>query len=120
MLADSVCISYVIHLCGIDMTTNLILLEISDFDVILGMGWLAAHHAKVDCFTKEVNFDIPYQPEVVFKGTRSFPKLVSTLQAEKIMQKGRLGYLAYVTLDQENEARIGDTYLLLMSSMLCF
>lgn len=72
------------------------------------MDWLASHHAKVDCFTKEVTFDVPNQPRVVFKGTRRFPKLISTLLAKKIMQKVGLSYLAYVTLDQENEARLGD------------
>lgn len=111
MLADSVCMGCVIRLYGIDMTADLILLEISDFDFILGMDQLATHHAKVDCFTKEVTFDIPNQLEVVFKEIRSFPKLVYTLRAKKIMQKGGLGYLAYVTLDQENEASLGNIFI---------
>lgn len=105
MLAESVCIGCVIRLCGINMTTDHILLEISNFDVILGMDWLTTHHAKVDCFTKEVTFDIPNQPKVVFKGTRSFPKLIFALRAKKIMQKGGLGVSCLCHLDQENEVR---------------
>ncbi|WRX10264.1 Reverse transcriptase/retrotransposon-derived protein [Theobroma cacao] len=33
---------------------DLIPLEIQDFDLILGMDWLTAHQANVDCFWKEV------------------------------------------------------------------
>ncbi|KAI5335475.1 hypothetical protein L3X38_025608 [Prunus dulcis] len=35
-------------------------------DVILGMDWLAKHHASVDCFKKEVVFLSPGRPEVTF------------------------------------------------------
>ncbi|KAI5335151.1 hypothetical protein L3X38_025284 [Prunus dulcis] len=35
-------------------------------DVILGMDWLAKHHASVDCFRKEVVFRSPGRPEVTF------------------------------------------------------
>ena len=33
---------------------DLIVLDIHDFDIILGMDWLAKHHATVDCYRKEV------------------------------------------------------------------
>lgn len=67
MLADSGCMGCVIRLREIGMTADLILLEILDFDVILGMDWIAAHHAKVDCFTKEVTFEVINQAKIVFK-----------------------------------------------------
>ncbi|XP_043721022.1 uncharacterized protein LOC122668534 [Telopea speciosissima] len=35
------------------LTADLILLEKKDFDVILGMAWLAAYHVNVLCFEKE-------------------------------------------------------------------
>ena len=38
------------------MLVDLILLNFIDFDVILGMSWLAAYHAKVDYFSKMVSF----------------------------------------------------------------
>ena len=37
----------------------LILLQLHDFDIILGMDWLATNHALVDCFAKRVTFRIP-------------------------------------------------------------
>ena len=36
-----------------EMLIDLVLLDLQDFDVILGMDWLASYHAFVDCFGKE-------------------------------------------------------------------
>ena len=35
-----------------DMPIDLVLLNLQDFDVILGIGWLALYHASIDCFGK--------------------------------------------------------------------
>lgn len=35
---------------------NLIKVEKMEYDAILGMDWLAAYHALVDCFEKQVTF----------------------------------------------------------------
>lgn len=45
--------------CGRDTRADLMLLEMSNFDVILGMDWLASCHAMVDCFEKVVKFNVP-------------------------------------------------------------
>ncbi|RVW60596.1 Retrovirus-related Pol polyprotein from transposon 297 [Vitis vinifera] len=41
-----------------EMTVDLVLLDLQDFDVILGMDWLASYHASVDDFGKIVTFKI--------------------------------------------------------------
>ena len=41
---------------GQDMKANLILIDLKGLDVILGMDWLAANYASMDCFRKEVIF----------------------------------------------------------------
>lgn len=64
--------------------------------MILGMDWLANHHAKMDCFTKELTFSIPGQSDLVFKGTRRCPKIISAIKAKRLMRNGRIRYLAYV------------------------
>ena len=45
------------------LKANLILFEMYDFDVILGMDWLSTHCALVDCFTKKVLFQKLGHPE---------------------------------------------------------
>ena len=39
---------------GIVLKANLIPLEMSYFDVILGMDWLSNHRASMNCFTKKI------------------------------------------------------------------
>ena len=39
-----------------ELSVDLLPLEMCDFDVILGMDWLAKHNAIVDCFSKIVVF----------------------------------------------------------------
>ena len=38
-----------------EFEADLIVFDIHDFDIILGMHWLAKHHATVDCYKKEVH-----------------------------------------------------------------
>ena len=51
-----------------EMPIDLVFLDLQDFDVILGMDWLASYHAFVDCFGKRVMFSIPGQPDFSFEG----------------------------------------------------
>ena len=39
-----------------EFEADLIVLDIHDFDIILGMDWLAKHRATVDCYRKEVTW----------------------------------------------------------------
>ncbi|MCF7184067.1 hypothetical protein L3H42_11260, partial [Corynebacterium sp. MC-13] len=50
-------------------------LDMVDFDVILGMDWLHAYYASIDCRTHKVKFQFPNEPvleweshDVVVKG----------------------------------------------------
>ena len=73
-----------------EMTINLVLLGLQDFDVILGMDWLASYHASVDCFGKRVTFSIPGQPEFSFEGKHVDKPLcmISALPASSLFRKG--------------------------------
>nr|CAN77636.1 hypothetical protein VITISV_013880 [Vitis vinifera] len=42
-----------------EMPVDLVLLDLQDFDVILGMNWLTSYHASINCFGKMVIFSIP-------------------------------------------------------------
>ena len=61
---------------------DLIVIEMVDFDVILGMDWLSTHRALVDCYAKTVEFSIPGQENLCFVGERknSTSTLVSCVQ----------------------------------------
>ncbi|RVW84791.1 Retrovirus-related Pol polyprotein from transposon 17.6 [Vitis vinifera] len=83
-LGDSIVVNKIIRDCCVmiryrKMTVDLVLLDLQDFDVILGMDWLASYHASVDCFGKRVTFSIP----------------------------GYQGFLAYV-VNKENDLKLED------------
>ena len=83
---------------GQDMEADLILINLKGLDVILGMDWLAANYASLDCFRKEVIFRRPGLPVVVLYGERwRAPScLISAISARCLLQKGCTGYLAHV------------------------
>lgn len=65
LLTNLVVKAYSIFIGDWELLADLILLEMHDFDVILGMDWLAADHATLDCFGKRVIFQIPGHPRFI-------------------------------------------------------
>ena len=58
-----------VSIIGQLMPADLIVFAMHDFDVILGMDWLAQYRACVDCFHKTITFEA-YEPNsnVIFEG----------------------------------------------------
>ena len=50
LVCNSMLKACVIQIEDREMLANLILMDMYDYDVILGMVWLATYHASVDCF----------------------------------------------------------------------
>ena len=75
---------------GRELLVDLVLLDVIDFDVIVGMDWLAKHNTIVDCREKEVTFRIPNDEEFRFKGDKSsMPhNLISAIIAKKMLRRG--------------------------------
>ena len=89
---------------------DLILLDIHDFDVILGMDWLSRHHSTIDCYRKEVRFYRPGEIEVVFYGLqKTLPNSIMTaMKASKMLRKSYKGYLAYTVEVRDSGSRLED------------
>lgn len=51
-----------------DTYANLIIIDMVDFEVILGMDWLPHHHAVMDCFAKTVTLYMLSIPPIMWKG----------------------------------------------------
>ena len=98
LVCNSMLKSCVIQIEDREMLADLILIDMYNHDIILGMEWLAVYHASVDCFRKEVVFQPLGEPEFRFKGSRmhALPRVISALQAKRLLQKGCQGYLAHV------------------------
>ena len=59
LMTNLVLMSCVICIEDRELLADLVLLDMHDFVVILGMDWLAFYHASVHCFEKEVVFKPP-------------------------------------------------------------
>ena len=69
---------------------DLVELDMLDFDVILGMDWLHACFASIDCRTRLVMFNFPNEPVVEWKGGNSIPRgrIICCLKECKMISKG--------------------------------
>ncbi|GAV57148.1 RVP_2 domain-containing protein [Cephalotus follicularis] len=97
LLSDTVMEDSEIMVAGIELSADLIVLPIRDFDVILGMDWLYAHHACVDCYNKMMTFYLQDGTECKFIGEKNVTApIISHTRAHKYLKQGCEGYLAYV------------------------
>ncbi|GJW24540.1 putative reverse transcriptase domain-containing protein [Tanacetum coccineum] len=109
--------AYVLGLLGHPFNIDLMLVELGSFDVIIGMDWLANHHAVIVCDEKIMQ--IPYRDEVLIvqggrdgKGEKSKLSMISCTKTQKYIEKGCLIFLAQVTKkeikDKSEEKQIED------------
>ena len=93
---------------GVVLKANLIPLEMSDFDLILGMDWLSNHRASMDCFTKKIIFKKPRYLELEFESDRRILPtcLISALEAKRLLYKGCEAYLAHVIDSSSSEVTL--------------
>ena len=94
-MGDSVMTSKMLRGCLVmigykEMLVDLVLLDLQDFNVILGMDWLASYHASIDCFGKRVIFNIPGQLEFSFEEKYANRPLhmISALRTSSLLRKG--------------------------------
>ena len=80
------------------LVIDLISLAIKDYDIIIGMDWLARYHARLDCRTKVVTFCIPGKATLKLdvRGTLASSTFISKIQVKKLLSKGVQGYIAFL------------------------
>ena len=99
-----------VNINGYELEADLIPLELSNFDIILGMNWFGKNKARLDCFTKTVTFQGAKGEIMVFKGEgiSNFTNLISVMVARKLLKKGCLAYLAYVINSKKRKIGLFD------------
>ncbi|GJR80516.1 putative nucleotidyltransferase, ribonuclease H [Tanacetum coccineum] len=79
-------------------SVNALPLDMCEFDIILGIDWLAAHRATIDCHSRHVLFGDIRTPEFIYHG--SLPgkpmKIISALKARTLLSHGCEGFLATI------------------------
>ncbi|XP_028052740.1 uncharacterized protein LOC114257168 [Camellia sinensis] len=98
MIGTSVYFACELLIGDVRVYANLLPLDMTYFDIILGMDWLSEYGTTNDCVAKQMSFHPPGQSESIFQGQEltSPPYLISTAKARKLIQRGCQGYLCSV------------------------
>ena len=94
-----ICRGCELEISRILLTVDLRVMDMSEFDVILGMDWLTAYRVVIDCERMRVTAYTQDDTRVVFQGGKHdiFPQMVYKPRCQ-----GQLaGWLAKITLEDE-------------------
>ncbi|XP_070041442.1 uncharacterized protein [Nicotiana tomentosiformis] len=98
IVVDCVYRSCLVFLGSFETRDDLLLLNMVDFDVILGMDLVSPYHAILDCHAETGTLAMLDLPRLECRGTLDYipSKLVSFLKAQQMVGKGYDAYLAYM------------------------
>ena len=73
-----ICRSWELEISGILLTVDLRVMDMSEFDVILGMDWLTTYRVVIDCERRRVTTYTQDDTRVIFQGDKHdiFPQTV--------------------------------------------
>ena len=96
---DQICRDCESETSGILLTVDLQVMDILDFDVILGMDWLTAHRIIIDCDIKRISTYTPDGICLTFQGGKhdASPQTVHDSRWSRRL----IGWLASLTLEDE-------------------
>jgi predicted aspartyl protease len=101
---------------GQKIRTNLNILPLGSYDMIIGMDWLEQHKAVLDCYTKILSYKDNFG---TVRTTQGIPKpvsvrQVSAMQLKKCIRKGCQVYAIQVTnlLEKEDKPKLEDFVVL--------
>ncbi|KAJ0666882.1 putative nucleotidyltransferase, Ribonuclease H [Helianthus annuus] len=94
------------HVFPIDLTP----MQLGSFDIIVGMDWLAKHHAEVVCFDKFIRIPLPSSDILEIYGEKPSNglKLMTCTQAQKYLRKKYVAFLAHVVEKKDESKSIQD------------
>jgi hypothetical protein len=106
---------------GQNIRTNLNILPIGSYDVIIGMDWLERNKAVLDCYAKTLKYSDENDTTRTTQGIQKpvSVRQVSTMQFKKCMKRGCQVYAIQVTnlLEKEDKPNMEDFVVLRISEM---
>ena len=102
---DQICRHCEFEISGILLTVDLQVMDISDFNVILGMDWLTAHRVVTDCDSRRITTHTWDGIRVTFQGEKH-DTLPQTMH-DSGWSGQLMGWLASLTLEDEGRRDLG-------------
>ena len=108
VIVERVYRSGLVTFVGSNTYVDLVILEMVDVDVILGMTWLSPNFAILDCNAKTLTLAKLGTNPLVWDGdyTSNPVRIVSFLRAKKMVSKGCLAFLAHLKDDTTQVLRL--------------
>ena len=102
-----------------ELYADLVVLDMPDYEVILGMDWLSKYHTSIDCVKKVVTFRPPDEEEFLFVGTTKKLRtpIISAKKVRRLLNSGCIGYLASV-VDTSLEQQLKPEDVLVVQNFL--
>ena len=100
---ESITVDSIIRNCTLNLnehnfSIDLNPMQLGSFDIIIGMDWLAKHHAEIVCFEKLIRIPLPSGDTLIIYGEKPSKrlKLMSCTQARKYLRKEYMAFLANI------------------------
>ena len=93
------------------LEATLYVLNMKEFDVILGMDWLSKHHATILCSEREIVCKSPEGIELHHSVVemKHLPRVISAIKAKKLLwSEGCIGFLMSVVVKGGDELAVND------------
>ncbi|XP_070034738.1 uncharacterized protein [Nicotiana tomentosiformis] len=112
IIVDHVYCLCMISIGSLETSVYLLLLDMVDFDVILGIDWLSPYHSILDCDAKMAMLAMSGVPRLECRGAlgHSTQRVISYMKSRRMVEKGCLAYLAYIC-DSTSEVPFMDSIL---------
>ena len=97
-----ICRGCELEISGTLLTVDLRIMDMSEFDVILGMDWLTAYRVVINCERRRVTAYTQDGTRAVFKGNKHhiLPQTVYESKCQGMLE----GWLASLTIEDEERA----------------
>ena len=96
---NMICQGCELEIFGILLIVDLRVMDMSEFDVILGMDWLTPYRAVIDCERRRVTVYTPDGTRVTFQGDKQ--DVLSQIVYDSRWHGQIMGWLASLTLEDE-------------------
>lgn len=92
-----------------ELRSDMIILDMTDFDCIVRIDVLRRYYATVDCYQRVVYFYTDQKERWIFygKGSRSRVPLISAVRMSRLLEHGHEGYLIYAVEITEKKNEVG-------------
>jgi hypothetical protein len=99
-----------IKIDGVKFPVPLIPIDITEFDVVIGMDWLSATDAEIICAKKLVRIPLQDGKFAFARGERDSERfmIISQMKARKCVEKGCVAFLMFAVEKPKKELRLED------------